>query len=57
MIVHAAASRPQQRRRRKNIQKMTISSGIPRIVWMSVREPHRRIRFRETLNSRGSARR
>src|SRR5512141_1159881 len=52
MIVHDAEIPPPSiAGRRKNIQKMTISSGIPRIDWMIAVDPHLTTRFRETLRS------
>ena len=51
MIVHAAVIPPPSIAGGRNIQKMTIRSGIPRIVWMIVVDPHLISRFRETLKS------
>ena len=52
MIVQSAVIPPPSRAgSRKNIQKMTIRSGMPRIVWMTVVDPHLIRRFRETLRS------
>jgi hypothetical protein len=50
-VAEAGIPVPNSAGSRKNIQKMIIKSGIPRIIWMTELEVHRIRRFREMLKS------